>query len=253
MPSGTGILKKAFISFRGRTTENGDAGGADLRCSHLTTEANFSGNQVVLLNGTYRGQARYINGSTTGGIVTVDSAFDGQIVSGITFALLPIRTVPADVAAIEAKLDNGTWGLAALKALIDAIEAKLDDQPITKKSGTTTIAAATDFTALQTIIEESGATGRHIGDIFIDLNMNGDASAFHNRATVGDILTYQIEVSFDGTNYEYVDEGTVAASATYKIGIVIKDFWPVSKWRIRMKVDADRGEYKFAWMYGGQP
>ncbi|MBA7643030.1 hypothetical protein ES703_50740 [subsurface metagenome] len=32
----------------------------------------------------------------------------------------------AEVAAIEAKLDDGTTGLAALKALIDAAEAKLD-------------------------------------------------------------------------------------------------------------------------------
>ncbi|MBA7627647.1 hypothetical protein ES703_35114 [subsurface metagenome] len=124
-------------------------------------------------------------------------------------------------------------------------------EPTTKQSGTTTIEAATDFTALQTIIEDTNTDVRHIGDIFIDLNINGDASAFHNRATPGDILTYLLEVSFDGTNYEYVDSGTVTASATEKEGIVIKDFWPVSKWRIRMSVDTDRGEYKFAWMYGG--
>ncbi|MBA7611395.1 hypothetical protein ES703_18619 [subsurface metagenome] len=132
------------------------------------------------------------------------------------------------------------------------LEVKLDKEPLAKKSGTTTILAATDFTALQTIIEDTGTDARHTGDIFIDLNMNGDASAFHNRATPGDTLSYQIEVSFDGTNYEYVDEGTVIASATNKIGVVIKDFWAVSKWRIRMNLDVDRGEYKFAWMYGGQ-
>jgi len=160
--------------------------------------------------------------------------------------------LPETISAIEAKLDDGATGLAALKALIDAVEAKLDEEPLTKKSGTTIIAAATDFTILQTIIEEVATTARHIGDIFIDLNMNGDASAFHNRANPGDTLTYQIEVSFDGTNYEYVDQGTVTASATDKIGIVIKDFWAVSKWRIRMRVDTDRGEYKFAWTYGGQ-
>lgn len=132
------------------------------------------------------------------------------------------------------------------------VEAKLDKEPLVKKSGTTTILAATDFTTLQTIVEDTSTDARHTGDIFIDLNMNGDASAFHNRATPGDTLTYQVEVSFDGTNYEYVDEGSVLASAADKIGIVIKDFWAVSKWRIRAKVDVDRGEYKFAWMYGGQ-
>jgi hypothetical protein len=151
------------------------------------------------------------------------------------------------VAELEAKLDNTEHGLAALKVLIDAIELKLDKE---KQSGTTTIEDATDFTTLQTIIDGINADLRHINDIFIDLNMKGDASAFHNRAVPGDVLTFQVELSFDGTSYEYVDRGTVTASATDKIGIVIKDFWAASKWRIRAKVDNDRGEYKFAWMYG---
>ncbi len=149
------------------------------------------------------------------------------------------------VARLEQKLDE-------LAGEVDDIEAKLDKEPLAKKSGTTTIPAATDFTTLQTIVEDADTAVRHAGDIFIDLNMNGDASAFHNRATPGDTLSYRVEVNFDGTNYEYVDEGTVTASAKDKIGIVIKDFRAISKWRIRMRVDADRGEYKFAWMYGGQ-
>ena len=142
----------------------------------------------------------------------------------------------------------------SLKELIDGVaelEAKLDREPSVIKSGTTTVAAAIDFNSLQTIIEDVNTNIKHIGDIFIDLNMNGDSSAFHNRATPGDVLTFQIEVSFDGSNYEYADSGTATASSTAKAGIVIKDFWAVSKWRIRMRVDNDRGEYKFAWMYGG--
>ena len=142
----------------------------------------------------------------------------------------------------------------SLKELLDRLaelEAKLDREPLARREGIVTIDAAADFTALQTIIEDVDTNVRHIGDIFIDLNMNGDTSAFHNRATPGDVLTFRIEVSFDGTNYEHVDSGTVTASATDKAGIVIKDFWAVSIWRIRMKVDNDRGEYTFAWMYGG--
>jgi len=209
------------------------------------------GNQVVILSGDYDGQARDINGATTGGTVTPHLAFGGQIVTGTEFVILAVRTTPTEVAAIEAKLDSGTHGLAALKALIDAVEAKLEVEPLSKESGTTTIEAAADFTALQTVIEDTNTDVRHIGDIFIDLNMNGDASAFHNRATPGDILTFQIEVSFDGSVYEYVDSGIVTASATEKVGIIIKDFWVYSKWRVRMRVDNDRGEYKFRWMYGG--
>ena len=163
---------------------------------------------------------------------------------------LGLKELLQAVAEIEAKLDHDEHGLAALKMLLDALEAKLDKEASVKQSGVTTIPDATDFTTLQTIIEDSNSTIRHIGDIFIDLNMNGDASSFHNQAVPGDALTFQVEVSFDGTNYEYVDRGTVIASATEKAGIVIKDFWAVSKWRIRAKVDNDRGEYKFAWMYG---
>jgi len=137
------------------------------------------------------------------------------------------------------------------KLSLDDLEKKLDREPLARKEGTTTIDAAADFTNLQTIIEDISLEPRHIGDIFIDLNMAGDTSAFHNRAAPGDILTFQVEVSFDGINYEYVDRGTVAASAAEKVGVVIKDFHPVSKWRVRMKVDNDRGEYRFRWMYGG--
>jgi len=38
-----------------------------------------------------------------------------------------VRSVVVTLQDIEDKLDNATWGLAALKALIDALEAKLDD------------------------------------------------------------------------------------------------------------------------------
>jgi len=137
------------------------------------------------------------------------------------------------------------------KLSLDELEKKLDREPLARKEGTTTVSAAADFTTPQAIIEEDAGEPRHVGDIFIDLNMNGDPSAFHNRAAPGDILTFQVEVSFDGTSYEYVDRGTVTASAAEKVGIVIKDFHPVSKWRVRMKVDNDRGEYRFRWMYGG--
>ena len=249
----------ALVVFMGETTAPGAADGSTLVCYDLTSKPDYDGSTVVILSGSYLGQSSGINGATTGGTVVADTPFDGQILDGVRFAIVSIKTaavaidaIVAFLNAIEAKLDDGTFGLAALKALIDALEAKLDREPTSKKEGITTIPAATDFTTLQTIIDELTTTPRHVGDVFIDLNMNGDASAFHNRATLGDILTFQIEVSFDGVSYEYVDSNTITASATAKVGIVIKDFHPVSKWRIRMKVDNDRGEYKFAWMYGGQ-
>ena len=85
---------------------------------------------------------------------------------------------------IEGKQQKIT--LKDLSAEVAAIEAKLDREPAEKQSGTTVIDAAADFTALQTIIEDTETEVRHVGDIFIDLNLNGDPSAFHNRAIPGD-------------------------------------------------------------------
>ncbi|GAI40818.1 unnamed protein product, partial [marine sediment metagenome] len=114
--------------YSGETTAGGGAGGSSLICSGLTTQPDFDGNQVVITSGDYKGQARDINGVTTGGTVTPHLNFGGVIVEGTKFIITAIRVVPAEVAAIEAKLDHASHGLAALKALIDALEGKLDRQ-----------------------------------------------------------------------------------------------------------------------------
>jgi len=125
---------ESLVVYWGETTALGAADGSTLICSDLTAKPNYDGNIVVIKSGTCVGQGRVINGATTGGTVTPDTAFDGQIVASVKFAILAIRTGSAQVTAIEAKLDNGTSGLAALKALIDAVEGKLD-------SGTSGLAA----------------------------------------------------------------------------------------------------------------
>ena len=111
----------SIVVYRGETTAAGAADGSSLVCSELTTKPDYDGNEVVILSGDYAGQARDINGSTTGGTVSPLSAFDGQILAGVRFAILAVRTTPAEVAAIEAKLDNSTYGLAALNSDLDAI------------------------------------------------------------------------------------------------------------------------------------
>ena len=152
-------LAQSLIAFYGETTGDGAADGSTLLCSDLTDKPDFDGNQVVILSGDYDGQARDINGATNGGTVTPHLAFGGQIVVGVKFVILALRTVPtevaglvSDVADIEAKLDHASHGLAALKTLIDALEAKLDD-------GTTGLAA---LKALIDAIEaklDDGTTG----------------------------------------------------------------------------------------------
>jgi len=124
----------SLISYEGTTTSDGAGDGTTLICSGLTDEADFNGNLVIITSGDYEGQARDINGITTGGTVTPSSAFSGEIVEGVNFVIVGIRTTPAEVAAIEAKLDHVDHGLAALKTLLDSIledtettlEAKLD-------------------------------------------------------------------------------------------------------------------------------
>jgi hypothetical protein len=116
----------SLISYEGATTADGAGDGSTLVCSDLTTKPDFDGNLVIITSGAYAGQARDINGITTGGTVTPSRVFGGQIVSGTNFVIVGITTTPAEVAAIEAKLDHAAYGLAALKALIDAVEGKLD-------------------------------------------------------------------------------------------------------------------------------
>ncbi|GAH86949.1 unnamed protein product, partial [marine sediment metagenome] len=95
-------LVQALISYWGITNIDGGAGGADLQCADLANQPDFDGNQVVIISGPYGGQARDINGTTLLGTVTPASNFGGVITANTIFAILPIRTVPAEVAALTA-------------------------------------------------------------------------------------------------------------------------------------------------------
>jgi len=99
-------LLQAFVSYWGITDADGAAGGGTLVCSDLVNQPDFDGNQVVIISGAYAGQARDINGATDGGTVTVATVFGGQIVTGTLFAILALRTVPAEVAALAADVGD---------------------------------------------------------------------------------------------------------------------------------------------------
>jgi len=103
-------LLDALVSYRGTTDVDGALGGGTLVCSDLTTKPDFNGNQVVIKSGPYAGQARDIDGITTGGTVTPHISFGGTITAGTRFSITAIRTVPAEVAALAAKVD-ATQGL----------------------------------------------------------------------------------------------------------------------------------------------
>jgi len=116
----------SVVVYRGETTATGAADGSTLICSDLTSRPDYDGNTVVILSGAYIGQARVISGSTTGGTVTPAPTFGGQVVAGVGFAILSIRSGAVDLSPIEDKLDSPVFGLAVLKVLLDALEAKLD-------------------------------------------------------------------------------------------------------------------------------
>ncbi|GAI28751.1 unnamed protein product, partial [marine sediment metagenome] len=131
----------SLISYEGTTTADGEGDGSTLVDSVLETKSDFNGNLVIITSGAYEGQARDINGGTTGGTVTPASAFGDKIVSGVTFVIVGIRTVPAEVAAIEAALAAheasqathrtalGTHETAQLasRGEVTSIETKVDD------------------------------------------------------------------------------------------------------------------------------
>ncbi len=119
-------IMQSLIVFQGETTAPGAPDGSTLICSDLTTKPDYDGDLVVIKSGAFQGQSRTINGATTGGTVTPDTHFGGQILAAIKFDIVAIRVGSVDLAAILARLDDATFGLAALKALIDAVEGKLD-------------------------------------------------------------------------------------------------------------------------------
>jgi hypothetical protein len=165
-PQGTAaLITESLVVYKGVTDADGNAAKTTLLCSAIGSASaypNFDGNQIILTSGSYKGQARDINGATNGdavGTITVANAFDGKIVSGTSFIITGIRTVPAEVAALQADvgdfsaqsnlksllavlgggwntanktmyallitdlLGHGTHGLAALETLVDDVES----------------------------------------------------------------------------------------------------------------------------------
>jgi len=169
-PQGTAaLITESLVVYKGVTDADGNVAKTTLLCSEIGSASaypNFDGNQIILTSGSYKGQARDINGATNGdavGTITVANAFDGKIVSGTSFIITGIRTVPAEVAALQADvgdfsaqsnlksilavfgsgwntdnkdlyvklitdlLAHGTHGLAALAAYVDCLPTSMGD------------------------------------------------------------------------------------------------------------------------------
>lgn len=194
----------SLISYEGITTADGAGDGSTLICSDLTTKPDYDGHWVVITSGDYAGQASDITGATTGGTVTAHEAFDGQITTGTKFVILAMKALPAEVAAIEAKLDHAAYGLAALKALIDAVETKLDDAA----TGLVAIVAEVDANEVKIDAIESklddGTTGLAALKTLVDA-----IEAKLDHATYG-LSALKTEIDANETKIDAVD--TVADS-----------------------------------------
>lgn len=113
------ILEEALVVYKGTTTANGAGDGSTLICAALAALADYDGNQVIVTSGTYNGQARDINGTTLAGTVTPANNFGGQIPINTSFIITGIRTVPAEVAALQA--DVGDASASTLGSLYDIL------------------------------------------------------------------------------------------------------------------------------------
>lgn len=134
--AGAGILKKALISYRGKTDALGTA--TQLKCDALASQPDFDNQEVVILTGNCKGQSRDIEGVTTGGEVNVATAFDHIIASGVSFLILTLKPVIAEV--------------AALLILISAIRAITDAESILEETGGT---LTTDGTEQNVYVNEA--------------------------------------------------------------------------------------------------
>jgi hypothetical protein len=81
-------LANKLIAFTSNSTGIGGGSGESIICSVLFTQPDYDGQVVVISGGTYKGQARVIKGTTTGGVITPDKNFGGQIVAGVEFTIV---------------------------------------------------------------------------------------------------------------------------------------------------------------------
>ena len=120
-----------IIVYQGVTTADGAADGSTAVCTDITANADWDGNLIVITSGDYQGQTRDINGDTSAGTITSASVFGGKILKDVTFSIVGIRTVPAELAAFETWVkttigDSSPHNLISLVAKWGDIARSLD-------------------------------------------------------------------------------------------------------------------------------
>jgi len=226
-------LLQAFVSYWGVTDSDGAAGGGTLVCSDLANQPDFDGNQVVIISGPYAGQARDINGSTTGGTVTVATAFGGQITSGTLFAIVALRTVPAEVADLAADVGDASGStLGSLYGILGNPSASIADIVNTIKGLVDTTEVVGSYTYLdaggeQDIYEDTATTRRRVWVCVSNRNMTQTG-------------TFRIYRKVDGANYDlYIKQPVTVAAGDERA--FDAEFTTSLPWKITYEEDADEG------------
>lgn len=126
-------VKDGIVLKEGITTSNGNAGGTTLIDSTLTEPDSYWSGTVVILDGANRNQKRDISSFTQlTNTVTVGSAFDAQILSGVKYQIISFEPAEVEVAAIQAVVDTILldaqlkFAVSGSKTIASGVEKHLD-------------------------------------------------------------------------------------------------------------------------------
>jgi len=127
------VIERALVSYTGQATSDGNAGGTTIVCSGLPATRDFDGQKVIIADGVCAGQARDIDGATTGGTITVTPALSAKVVAGVNFYIttdLPMTEEAAAISAELAKVPKSdaavTWNATALASVNAEVDSALD-------------------------------------------------------------------------------------------------------------------------------
>ncbi len=209
------LVERALVSYSGTTTGDGAAGGGTMVCSALTGQPDYNRLSVLIAEGAYAGLTADINGGTTGGTITVEPSFPGQIVSGINFHIIPRLPAYSELIDIMGSgFATGTDSLVVLRALVDSAESPGPFSYL-------------DAGGEQDVVEDTAVTRRRIFLEFSNRNMTQTG-------------TFRIYRKVDGANYDLYAEQPVTVAAGDERAFDA-EFTTNQQWKLTYEEDVDEG------------
>jgi len=116
------VIERVLVDYTGTTTSDGNVGATTLVDSNLTVD--YDGKRVIVATGSAVGESGTILGDTSGGTITVTSAFSTQILSNVRYHI--ITDIPASVELDSIKGSGWVTG-QDLETIDTNLDAVLDD------------------------------------------------------------------------------------------------------------------------------